>query len=89
MVVDRLYDVMRHAKYPIRNRRELISALGDIMFFFEGRMINTQEIALNINKYPIRDINEFFHLFFKKESKNVDLDESGILDSLGFASEFN
>ena len=88
MVLDKLYFTMRRAKYPIKNRAELIRILGEITITFEGNILNAEKISLLINKYPINNVADFFHRFLAKEDEYHNFDEYDLLNEFESESEW-
>ena len=79
MSLDKLYHVMRKAKYPIHNRDELKRVLGDFKINIEGNLLNADEIAVHIPKYPLRSVADFFYNFLSEEYEIHEKKEALIL----------
>ena len=76
MSLDKLYHVMRKAKYPINDRKELIKILGDFKIHIEDNFLDAEELAVHIPHYPLRSVADFFYNFLSEEKEIHDKKEA-------------
>ena len=79
MSLDKLYEIAKMADYPIRNRKELIAAVGDEIITFEGHYFDAEEIAVHIREYPIHTPSDLIKFFLVEESEAYGTDQAKYL----------
>lgn len=75
MTLDKLYSLVKRAKYPINDRDALIQIIGAETIVFDGHKMDAEEIAVHI-KYPIKSVSEFFKDFMQAEAEEYGIDEA-------------
>lgn len=73
MSLDKLYNVVKVAKYPIHSREELMKVIGKEIILFDGKYLNAEEIAVHIDEYPLHrpsDVVKWFLYEMEEEYTN-------------------
>lgn len=65
MTLDKLYDLIKDAKYPINNRDEVTKIIGENTISFENSNFTGKNIGLAIEKYPIHKPADFIKFFIE------------------------
>jgi hypothetical protein len=79
MTLDRLYSLVKKARFPIKDREDIIHIIGNTKISFDGHFMNCEEIAVHMKKYPIKSASEFFKYFLEEEAEAYNTKEAKAL----------
>lgn len=76
MTLDKLYHIAKKAKYPIKDRKELMELIGKEIITFEDKKFDAEEIAVHITEYPIHTASDLIKFFIYEEEEVYNLEEA-------------
>jgi len=79
MSLDKLYEIIKDADFPINDRNEMMDVIGTEIILFKGKYFDAEEIAVHLRGYPFHSPSDVIKAFLEEEEEAFDKMNEGYL----------